>query len=478
MLNPIMASLGNGATTANGALSYASTGSSCLDFFSKVGSARLMDDSALKNLFYQAALEDIDVATRIMMWARDCRGGAGERATFRKLLVEFESWCMQAPEANSAIMNRVIEKTVELGRWDDLFCLTGMFDLVIPKIAEGIKNNDQLLLKWLPREKSAKSAIARRIMLALSLTPKQYRKICSGVVTAETLMCAKKWDQINLSHLPSVASTRYQKAMAKNHPGYEAWKAGLVAGTEKVNAAVSFPHDVWRACKASTAPTVIDAMWEALPNYIPEGMSILPISDTSSSMECPASGSVTCLDISISLGAYLATKNTGPFAGALLTFNTEPEFHFMGNKSISQELIKIKNMSCGGSTDFQKTFDLILKHAIRVNAKPEEMPQIVLCLSDMQFNQAERNYGYSKVQSTNYDAIAQKFADAGYKLPKLVFWNLNARDRETPATAAHNNVALVSGFSPAILKSVLADTDFKPISIMHETVMQDRYKVV
>ena len=473
-MNPLMTSLSNVGMTQNGAASYKSTGSACLDLFSKVGSARNMDEKELLNKFYQAGLEDLDVATRIMMWVRDARGGAGERGTFRKLLKEFDTWCLGVPGGYD-LMRTVVDKAVELGRWDDIFEVQNYHDLVVAKVARGIAENDQLLLKWLPREKSAKRAVAVRLMQALGLTPKQYRKVCTGVVTTETLMCAKKWDAINLSHVPSVASTRYQKAFERQHPGYAEWKQALEDGTAKVNASVSMPHDVLHASHAGTDHKVVQAMWDALPNYIPEGVNILPISDVSGSMSCSASGSVTCMAVSIALGAYLATKNTGPFAGALITFDDNPTFHWMGKDNIANEFNKIQSMPWGGSTNFQATFDLILAHAKKVKATQEQMPKVVLCLSDMQFNVADGGYRHS----TNFEVIERKYAEAGYKMPTLVFWNLNAGyGDDTPVTKEHKNVALVSGFSPAILKSVLAGEEVTPVKIMLDTVMVDRYKVL
>lgn len=478
-MNPILQSLNNIGETRNGAVSYKSTGSACLDLFSKVGSARNMDKGELINKFYNAGLEDMDVATRIMMWTRDARGGAGERSTFRKLAAEFETWCADHPNGRQMVQT-LIDKAVELGRWDDIFVFEKNFDLVVNKVGQNLTN--ELLLKWLPREKSAKGAIAKRLAKGLGLTPRQYRKVCAGVVTTETLMCAKRWNEINLSHVPSVAASRYQKAFEAKHPGYQEWKAALEKGEEKVNASVSFPHDVYRAFQAGTDRKVIDAMWEALPNYIPEGVNILPISDVSGSMSCRASGSVSCMDVSVSLGAYLATKNTGPFAGALITFDDNPKFHWMdAKKGIAHNFAAIARMPWGGSTNFQATFDLILAHAKKVGAKQEDMPQFVLCLSDMQFNAADGPYNWSSRSrnTTNFEAIAEKYEAAGYKMPTLVFWNLNAGyGNDTPATAAHKNVALVSGFSPAVLKAVLAGGDTAPVQIMLDTVMHDRYKVL
>lgn len=478
-MNPILNSLNNVGVTQNGAVSYKSTGSACLDLFSKVGSARNMDKTELLTKFYNAGLEDMDVATRIMMWVRDARGGAGERETFRKLATEFETWCQGHPNGRQMVQT-LIDKAVELGRWDDIFVLDKNFDLVVQKVGQNLTN--ELLLKWLPREKSAKGAIAKRLAEGLGLTPRQYRKVCAGVVTTETLMCAKRWNDINLSHVPSVAAARYQKAFAAKHPGYSEWKEALENGTAKVNASVAFPHDVYRTFKSGADVNVVDAIWEALPNYIPEGVNILPISDVSGSMSCRASGNMSCMDVSISLGAYLASKNTGPFAGALITFDDNPTFHWMDSKkSITTNFRDIGQMKWGGSTNFQATFDLILAHAKKVNAKQEDMPQVVLCLSDMQFNAADGNYSWStrSRNTTNFEAITEKYEAAGYKMPTLVFWNLNAGyGDDTPVTQTHKNVALVSGFSPAVLKAVLAGGETAPVQIMLDTVMNDRYKIL
>jgi hypothetical protein len=72
--------------------------------------------------------------------------------------------------------------------------------------------------------------------------------------------------------------------------------------------------------------------------------------------------------------------------------------------------------------------------------------------------------------------IARKYADAGYSMPNIVFWNLNAHDN-VPAKFNENGVALVSGFSPAIVKGVLAADldDFTPEAIMLKTIMSERY---
>lgn len=473
-MNSLVSSLSNIAYTQNGAISYKSTGSKCLDLFSKVGSARNMDDETLRAMFLDSLEEDFDLTLRIMLWVRDCRGGAGERSTFRKLLKIVEHQAGSALSENQILT--LLGRVVEIGRWDDIFGTEEFFHITMLKIIEGIGKNDNLLYKWLPREKSANSKTAKKIREALELSPRQYRKLCSGVVTTETLMCAKKWEQINLSQVPSVASARYQKAFERSHPEYSAWKESLVKGNAKVNTSVTFPHDVYRMLKAKTSKEVVNATWKLLPQYIPEGVNILPIVDVSGSMSCSASGSLSCMDVSISLGAYIATKSTGSFKGCMLTFHTSPSFYMMTDDDISKEFHKISSLPWGGSTNFQKSFDLILERAVTCDVPQEDMPEYVLCLSDMQFDEAEK---FSSSTKTNFDMIEQKYNTAGYKMPKLVFWNLNGGyGKDSPATAAHKNVGMVSGFSPTILKSVLSGKDFSPMAIMLETVMNPRYQVL
>lgn len=469
--NPLAQSLRCFTTTTNGAAAFSTTGSDCLNLFSRIGSMRQADEPMIRDLFFKAAMEDVSIAASIMLWSRDCRGGAGERRVFKIMAEEFEAWCAASEDGN-ALMTRLVDKAVELGRWDDIFNFTKFFPIVVDKITKGIWADDKLLLKWLPREKSAKKDFAFRLMKAIGLTPKQYRQLCTGVVTTETLMCAKKWQDINLSHVPSVASGRYQKAFAQKHPGYAEWKAGLESGATKVNASVSFPHDVWQMVKQHVSEDVVDATWKALPNYIPEGVSVMAIADTSSSMDRHATASLTCMDISISLGLYIAQKNTGPFKNMLLTFNTLPQLVRIDGLTTSRCLRAVQNMSWGGSTNFEATYDLILDHAQKVGAKQEDIPQYLVCLSDMQFNEA------SKRNVPHFENIRNKFAQAGYIAPKLVFWNLDGAHSNYPAEASTDDVAMVSGFSPAALKSVLSGKQITPEDVMVDTVGVERYSLL
>jgi hypothetical protein len=97
---------------------------------------------------------------------------------------------------------------------------------------------------------------------------------------------------------------------------------------------------------------------------------------------------------------------------------------------------------------------------------------MLLILSDMQFNYCAR------FDDTAMQMIERKFADAGYTVPQIVFWNLNSSDN-VPVKADKSGAALVSGFSPSIMTALLsADLDqFTPEGIMLKTVMVPRYDI-
>ena len=217
----------------------------------------------------------------------------------------------------------------------------------------------------------------------------------------------------------------------------------------------------------------VQAQWDALPNYVGDA-NILPIVDVSGSMGCPAGGprsnsKVTCLDVSVSLGLYLADKNKGKFKDTFLTFSGKPELlHLNGN--IFEKIDQMSRSNWEMNTNLNAAIQKILDVAVKGDVPAEEMPKVLLILSDMQFDQCAR-YDDSAIQM-----IERKYADAGYAVPQIVFWNLNAADN-VPVKFNKQGVALVSGFSPTIMKSILAADleQFTPEAIMRKTIMSERY---
>jgi hypothetical protein len=293
-------------------------------------------------------------------------------------------------------------------------------------------------------------------------------------------MCAKDWDNINFNHVPSVAARNYKKAFGRNTPKFAEYVAALVKGTPgvKVNANAIFPHDVLKGLvnvygRKSLSKTDLDhitAQWNALPNYVGDA-SILPIVDVSGSMSTPAGGKgdVTCMDISISLGLYLADKNKGVFKDTFLTFSDKPALMTLKG-DIVQKIDQMSNSDWGMSTNLHAAFEKILSVAVKGNAPQSDMPAMVLILSDMQFNSCVKH------DDSAMEMIERKFEAAGYTCPKVVFWNLNSSGN-VPVKSDKSGAALVSGFSPAIMASLLgADVEqFTPEGIMRKTVMVPRY---
>jgi hypothetical protein len=439
--------------------------------FYKIGASRGKNITAD---FTAAYVENQDVALRIAQWARDVRGGAGERQLFRDILVHLEK---HNPDAAMALLRKI----PEVGRWDDIFVFTNptLKSAAYTMLGDALRARNGLAAKWTPR----KGKIAAEVRAFFGMTPKQYRKSLVGMTNVvETQMCAKDWDNINFSHVPSVASRIYKKAFHRNTTEFAAYVAKLVAGdkTVKVNANAIFPHDVLKGVvSAYGAKTLskteldhVTAQWNALPNYV-EDASILPIVDVSGSMSCPAgkSGSVTCMDISVSLGLYLADKNKGVFKDTFLTFSDKPKLMTLKG-DIIQKVNQMSKSDWGMSTNLHAAFEKILSVAVKGNAPQEDMPAMVLILSDMQFNQCVEH------DDSAMEMIERKFEAAGYTVPKVVFWNLNASDN-VPVKSDKSGAALVSGFSPAIMASLLgADVEqFTPEGIMLKTVMSDRYKL-
>jgi len=463
------------ARTENNMKARKSTANACVDLFFKLGAMRGKNVTAE---FMAAYVEDRDLALRIAQYTRDVRGGAGERKLFRDILVHLEK---SDPDAALALLRKI----PEIGRWDDIFVFktTQLKNAAYTMLGDALRNRNGLAAKWTPRQGS----LAVEIRKFFGMSPKFYRKsLVELTKVVESQMCAKDWDNINFSHVPSVAAARYKKAFKRNTPKYAEYVAELMKAPEdrsvevKVNAAAVYPYEVLKGVnnlryKAQFDKTELDLIvkqWEALPNYVGEA-NVLALVDVSGSMSIPVGGSVTgtttCLDIAVSLGLYVAEKNKGKFKDTFLTFSSDPELLHLKGDVVQKSLQMIKS-SWNMSTDLNKAMVKILKTAKDGGVPQSEMPEILLIMSDMQFNQCA-NFDDSAMQM-----IERKYEQAGYQVPKIVFWNLNARDN-VPVKFDKSGVALVSGFSPAILKAVLAADmeEFTPAAIMCKAVCVPRY---
>jgi hypothetical protein len=254
--------------------------------------------------------------------------------------------------------------------------------------------------------------------------------------------------------------------------GYEAYKGKLATGEAKVNAAAVYPYDVIKSRAFGGDDKVIQAQWDALPNYIGDEL-VLPIVDVSGSMTCAVAGNknLTCMDVSVSLGLYLADKNTGPFKDMFLTFSEKPKLQVLKGNLIDK-LNQLQSSDWGMSTNLHGAFEEILKYAVKGSVAAADMPRYVLVMSDMEFNHCARH------DDSAMQMIERKYKDAGYEVPNSVFWNLNSRAGNVPVKHDKPGVALVSGFSPSIMTSILSAQDLTPASVMLATLNKPRYAVI
>lgn len=447
-------------TTTNGMAAYTTTLKQCVDLFYNIGASRGKD---IIPQFVLAKSENKDSAVRIAQWARDIRGGSGER----KLYTDILTYLAKSDKATCA---KLIAKTPEIGRFDDLLVLMGtpMESKVLDLIQAELAKENGLCAKWCPR----KGPIANTIRKHLDMTPKEYRKLVVGLTNVvEQKMCSKDWDSIEFDKLPSVASARYQKAFSKNvGERYGAYIKALEKGKTTINAGAVYPYDVVKSVEHGVS-AVADQQWKALPNFM-EGSDerLIAVVDTSGSMTCAAgrNGTVSCLDVAVSLGLYISERSEGIFKNKFITFSNRPELQTVSG-TLTQRVQQMKKADWKMNTNIEAVFKLILSAGTMYSVPESQMPTKILILSDMQFDQCAQNVG-----ETGLAMIARQFEEAGYRMPQIVFWNINSSGN-VPTTFNKVGVALVSGFSPSIMKNILACKDMDPETMMKSVINVERY---
>jgi hypothetical protein len=449
------------ARTENGMKAVAHSGNALVDLFYKIGASR---GKSVTADFEKAFQEDSDLAMKIAFWSRDVRGGAGERQLFRDVLVHLE-------KLHPATLEAVLPFVSEFGRWDDLLVFkTEKFKhLAYTLVGDALRDRNGLAAKWMPRQ----GPIAVEIRNFYGMSPKQYRKSLVALTNVvESKMCAGAWDSIEFGKLPSLASARYNKAFGRNAAtAYAAYKARLTAGTDKVNASAVYPYDVIKTLRHGGDSVVADAQWASLPNYIGDA-SVLPLVDVSGSMSCAVGGNANlqCIDVALSLGLYCADKNTGVFKDTFLTFSAKPKAQVVKG-TLAQKMSQMNSSDWGMNTNLHAAFEEVLRIAVKGGVNASDMPKTLLILSDMQFDQCV------SFDDSAHQMIVRKYKEAGYEVPNIVFWNLNSKDN-VPVKFDKRGTALVSGFSPAVMKGVLTGTDMTPYGIMLATVDVPRYSVL
>ena len=483
------------ARTENGALSYRETMNGVLDFFSKSGALRGRKDEAIK-YFDKAIAEDTTLALKALFYMRDVRGGQGERDNFRAILKYLADRFPNEIEKN-------IKYIPEFGRWDDLYSFEGsvLFNTALGLMKEQFmtdlknlkaKKSISLLGKWLKSENASSKEtkrLAKKTREFFGLNEAKYRKALSAlrkeIALVETAMSQNKWDKIEYSAVPSQAARIYSDAFIK-HDGerYNSFINKVKTGEEKINAGTLYPYDIVRKVMESRENVAYDALWNALPDYMPEGENAIAIVDTSGSMDrgwgATGKEAVAPIEVALSLGIYFAERSKGAFNGYFMTFSESPAMQKIQGTDISAKVRNLNNAHWDGNTNLTKAFRVLLDTAIKNKVPEDEMPSKLFIISDMQFDMAtgQRSYwGNERAEKTNFEAIEDMYRRAGYKRPDLVFWNVRASS-DTPVTKDENGTFLVSGCSPSILKHAINCEATTPYELMLEVLNSERYSCI
>ena len=471
----------NYTTTENGALTHASTLSDCLDLFATAGALRHASDEEIIERVLRAYAEDPDTAVKILFFARDIRGGMGERRFFRVAI----GWLANhSPKS----VKRNIEYFAEFGRYDDLLALLGTAsegamlayvksvwdkDIAELKKADGVVS---LLGKWLPSVNTSSVAAvhnAKIVARYLGLSDAEYRKTLTAlrarIRISENNLRERDYT-FDYEKQPSGAMLKYRKAFLRNDCGrYCEFLARVAEGKATLHADTLTPYDVVKKCFDTVNEAErksLDATWKALPEF-DCGSNALAVVDGSGSMYCYGNPSPAA--VALSLGIYLAEHAKGEYAGHFITFSETPKLVKIKGKDIYEKVQYCQKFEEVANTDIAAVFELILKTAVKHKLPQSELPSRLYIISDMEFDDCTED-----ASATNFESAKKRFEQFGYALPEIVFWNVASRSIGQPVTKNEQGVVLVSGFSPRIF-SMITSGNLSPYAFMTEVLSSDRY---
>lgn len=479
----------NKTYTENGAVTYASTGSDCLDLFASVGALRYVSESEIISRFIRAYTENPDLAMKTLFFARDIRGGLGERRVFRIIF----KWLA---ESNPGSVGRNLEYVAEYGRYDDLISLMGtpcekeMLEVIKNRFYTDLEaakeeENVSLLAKWLPSVNASNPEANRRgkrIAKAFGMSEAEYRKALSllrGRIHIIENNLRERDYTFDYEKQPSRALFKYRKAFIRNdRERYFGFISAAAAGNAKLNAENIAPYELvepymkrlFRGGELSrNEKEVLNATWASLPEF-GNGEDSLAVIDTSGSMydiddPCPAA-------VALSLGLYFAEHNKGAFKNHFIEFSARPRLFEIKGDTFADRLRYVASFNEIANTNLEDVFNLILKAATKNNLPQSELPTRLVIISDMEFDACVENAG-----EDNFNNAKRKFEAAGYKLPQVVFWNVASRNLHQPVRMNEQGVALVSGATPRLFSMVAGDIP-SPYELMLEILQSERYEKI
>lgn len=471
--------------TENGAVTYRSTESECLDLFSTIGALRRESEGEITGRFLRAYAENADLAMKILFFARDIRGGIGERRVFRTIL----KW-LAANEPQS--MEKNIRYIAEYGRYDDLLVLMGTpcegetlqyIRKCLDEDWEALQAGDSvsLLAKWLPSVNASNADAVRQakhIARAMGMNDAQYRKTLSALRAKIRILenyLRQKDYTFDYAKQPAKAMFKYRKAFMRNDgERYGDFMNRAAEGTKRLHTGTLTPYELIQPFfgydrVSHQERMAIDATWQAQEDFT-GGENALAVIDGSGSMYGGADPIPAT--VALALGIYYAERNTGAFRNHFITFSENPRLVQVKGRDIYEKVRYCRQFNEVANTNLQRVFELILRTAVKNHIPQEEMPARIYIISDMEFDCCVADGG-----ATNYAYARRLFAAHGYKLPETVFWNVASRHQQQPVTINDAGVALVSGCNPRIF-AMLGEGILSPEAFMMEVLGSERYRAI
>ena len=473
----------NKTATENGAVTHITTESDCLDLFATIGALRHASDEEIEARFSRAYCENRDIAMKLLFFARDIRGGLGERRVFRVIL----RWLAQnQPES----LRKNLAHVAEYGRYDDLLalmdtpCEREMMEVLRVQLEadwEALDDGEEvsLLAKWLPsvNTSSRESVLhAKRIARYFGMTDADYRRtlvaLRARIRIIENNLREKDYS-FDYSKQPSKAMYKYRKAFMRNDADrYGDFINKVTAGEVKLNAGTLMPYEIISPLFSHVGEKerqAIDATWRSLPDF-GTAENALAVIDGSGSMYWGAEPKP--IEVALSLGIYFAERNTGAFRNHFITFSHTPQLVEVKGEDIFDKVRYCCGFNEVANTNLSSVFKLILDAAKKNSVPQEELPKKIYVISDMEFDSCMEG-----ASLTNLEYAKKIFAEAGYILPEVVFWNVASRNCQQPVTRNAQGVALVSGCTPRLFEMVASGT-MNPYAFMLEVVESERYEKI
>ena len=482
----------NKTRTENGAVTYRTSGNDCVDLFAAIGALRRADSQDICGRFMKAYTEDPDLAMKILFYARDVRGGLGERRVFRSIL----TW-LAFHEKGSVVKN--LPFIPEYGRWDDVLillktpCREEALALLKKQFQEDLSAFDRgddvsLLGKWLPSVNASSRdtvILAKMIARSFGFSDREYRRALAGLRARIRIIennLRERDYTFDYACQPSKAMFKYRKAFLRNDgERYSAFMEKVARGEEKLHTGTLMPYELVEPCLytdgrwsdhcymrplSDQEKLALNATWDAMEDFAAEE-NALAVVDTSGSMYCQ-SGPMPAA-VALSLGLYFAERAKGPYRNHFIEFSAHPELIEIRGETFADRLRYIASFNEVANTNIEAVFDLILRAAVRSSVSQDELPGKLYIISDMEFDACVHHASLS-----NFENARRRFEAAGYALPQIVFWNVASRHLQQPVAFNDRGVALVSGCTPRIF-SMATEGELDPLHFMLSVIGADRY---